>query len=106
MYNFSIDFEYDLNKSENNLKKHGISFEEAKHLWLVPAVEVEAKTEDEPRFIRIGKLNGKFYSCIFTVRKGRVRIISVRRSRREEQKIYWEKMKDEENKEKDKGKRV
>jgi len=35
-------FEYDAQKSAKNKVKHGISLEEAKALWSVPAVEIEA----------------------------------------------------------------
>ena len=100
MYYLGMNFEYDEKKSQVNQKKHGISFEEAKKLWMVPAVEIQARTEDEPRFLRIGKLKDKFYSCIFTTRKDVVRLISVRRSREEEEKIYHkEKIENEEPRE-------
>lgn len=83
-----MKFEYDLHKSQLNLKKHGVSLEEAKSLWFIPCIEIKARTLDEPRWMRIGELNGKFYSCIFTVRKEVIRLISVRRSRDEEVMIY------------------
>jgi len=85
-----MKFAYDKNKSETNKIKHGISLEDAKELWLVPAVEIEAKTVDEPRFMIIGKLNGKFYSCVYTLRNDVIRLISARRSRKTEEEIYYE----------------
>ena len=95
-----MEFEYDIVKSDLNRQKHGISLEEVKALWLVPGVEVEAKTMGEPRFLRIGKIKGKFYSCIFTIRKDNLRLISARRSRPEEEKIYeGEEIREEENEE-------
>jgi hypothetical protein len=40
-------FEYDLNKSQINLDKHGIDFEEAKLLWNdSDLVEIPANTSD------------------------------------------------------------
>ena len=81
-------FEYDPKKSAKNKLKHGISLEEAKALWSVPTVEIEATTMDEPRFMMIGQINGKFYSCIYTIRGDAVRLISTRRSRKSEEKIY------------------
>jgi uncharacterized DUF497 family protein len=95
MYNLDINFEYDERKSQSNQKKHGVSFEEAKKLWVVLAVEIQARTEDETRCLRIGKLNDKLYSCVFTMRGDVVRLISVRRSRQEEEKIYAEKINEE-----------
>lgn len=53
-------FEFDENKSLSNLEKHGIDFESAKKLW----------------------------TAIFTTRGENIRIISVRRSRVSEQRVY------------------
>lgn len=87
-YNYNMKFDYDPQKSAKNKAKHGISFEQAKVLWTVPTIEIEARTMDEPRYMMIGKINGKFYSCIYTTRSDSVRLISVRRSRKSEEKIY------------------
>ena len=82
-------FEYDVKKSEINNKKHGIDFEEAKKLWDDPnLIEIPAKTIDEPRYLIIGKIGEKHWSAIITYRGGKIRIISVRRARKEEVKIY------------------
>jgi len=70
-------------------KKHGIDFFGAQDLWNDPArIEIPAKTIDEQRFLMIGKISGKHWSCVFTYRSEKVRIISVRRSRKEEIDIY------------------
>ena len=82
-------FEYDLKKSQINLDKHGIDFEEAKLLWNDPElVEIPANTSDEPRFVIIAFHNGKHWSAVITYRDSNIRIISVRRSRRNEVKFY------------------
>ncbi len=91
-----MEFEYDSRKSEINRQKHGISLEEAKALWVVPGVVIKARTTDEVRFLRIGKLGDRFYSCIYTVRGDILRLISARRSRVEEEKIYRGEKVDEE----------
>ncbi len=84
-----MKFEYDPNKSAINIQKHGISFEEAKLLWSVPHIEIAAKIIDEPRFMIIGKLKNKCYSCIYTTRGSDVtRLISARRSNQPEETIY------------------
>lgn len=84
-----MDFEYDPNKSESNKIKHGIDFDEAQDLWDDPErVEIQAKTLDEPRYIVIGKINGKHWSAVLAKRGRSVRLISVRRSRKEEVKLY------------------
>lgn len=87
----NYDFEFDPKKSNSNKAKHGISFEEAKALWMdSKLIEVEARTSDEPRFLLIGKIRGKCWSAIVTYRGSKIRIISVRRSRDDERKLYEE----------------
>ncbi len=82
-------FEYDAEKSQANKEKHGIDFEAAQILWLdSDLVEVPATTSDEPRFLVIGKILDKFWSAIITYRGSNIRLISVRRSRKEEINIY------------------
>ena len=83
------DFEFDDAKSYNNKKKHGIDFIEAQELWEdIDRIIIPAKTIDELRFIIIGKIENKLWSAIFTIRNDKIRIISVRRSRKEEIEIY------------------
>ncbi len=80
-----MDFEFDPAKSAANKAKHGVDFVEAQRLWLDEAlIEVPAKTEDEPRFLVIGRMAGKHWSAVCVRRGERTRIISVRRARREE----------------------
>ena len=84
-----MDFEFDRRKSQTNKKKHGIDFVEAQALWNDPdRVEIPAVTIDEPRFIVIGKISDTHWSTIITYRGEKIRIISVRRARREEIEIY------------------
>jgi uncharacterized DUF497 family protein len=84
-----VEFEFDLKKSAHNKKKHGIDFYEAQALWDDPdLIEIPVKTIDEPRFLVIGKIAGKHWSGIFTYRGENIRIISIRRSRKEEVEIY------------------
>jgi uncharacterized protein len=84
-----MEFEFDGQKSAANKVKHGIDFIEAQELWGdTNRVEIAARTIDEPRFLVIGLINGKHWSAVITYREERVRIISVRRARDEEVKIY------------------
>jgi uncharacterized DUF497 family protein len=84
-----MEFEFDNNKNEENKKRHGIDFIEAQMLWDDPdRIEVPARTIDEPRFLVVGKIIDKYWSAFITYRRDKVRIISVRRSRREEIEIY------------------
>ncbi|MFM9267382.1 BrnT family toxin [Tychonema sp. BBK16] len=51
-------------------------------------IELSAKTEDEPRFMLIGKIGGKHWSAIITYRQTKIRLISIRRSRTNEVNLY------------------
>jgi len=82
-------FEFDIRKSQTNLKKHGIDLVDAQALWKDPdLLEIPAMTVDEPRYLVIGLIDGKHWSAIYTPRNGAIRIISVRRSRTEEVTLY------------------
>lgn len=84
-----ITFEFDEAKSQANLLKHGISFDDARALWNDPRLlEIPAKTEDEPRYLVIGLIYEKCWSAVITYRGANIRIISVRRSRTEEVALY------------------
>ena len=84
-----MTFEFDSEKSAANKLKHGIDFREAQALWDdLDYIEIPVTTVDEPRFLVIGKISGKHWSGVITYRGESVRIISVRRSRKEEVDIY------------------
>ena len=82
-------FEFDKNKSKINKQKHKIDFYEAQKIWDdAEFIEIPAKTSDEPRFLVIGKISERYWSAVVTYRSEKIRIISVRRSRKEEIDIY------------------
>ena len=84
-----MKFAFDSEKSDDNKKKHGIDFLDAQALWDDPDyIIIPAKTIDEPRYLVIGKIEDKHWSGVITYRDESIRIISVRRSRKEEIDIY------------------
>ena len=84
-----LAFEFDPHKSRRNAVKHGIDFLETQALWDdEDLLEIPARTEDEPRFLVIGVIDGTYWSAIITYRDGAIRIISVRKSRQEEVALY------------------
>ena len=83
-----MEFEYDTAKSEANREKHAIDFDSAKELWLGKTVELSARDKGETRSLIIGKIGKTCWSAIITRREGTIRIISVRRSRDDEKKLY------------------
>ena len=86
---YIMEFEFDVRKNISNKKKHGIDFYTAQEIWDDPdLIEIPVKTSNESRFLVIGKISGKHWSGVITYRGENIRIISVRRSRKEEVEIY------------------
>lgn len=84
-----MQYEYDPNKSAANKEKHGIDFEEAKALWDDDdALTVQVKRPGEERYIVIGNISGVHWIAVIAFRGEAVRIISVRRARKEEVALY------------------
>jgi len=84
-----MKFAFAPKKSDSNKQKHGIDFHEARALWDDPDfIEIPVQTLDEPRYLVIGIIEGKHWSGVITYRGEKVRIISMRRSRKEEVEIY------------------
>ena len=84
-----MEFEFDASKSRSNKKKHGVDFIEAQKLWNdSDLIAVPARSTDEARVLVVGKIEDLYWSAIVTYRGERLRIISVRRSRKEEIEIY------------------
>lgn len=84
-----LDFEFDGAKSKANLVKHGIDFHAAQELWEDPdLLEVQARSGNESRFLLVGRIGGKHWSAVVTYRDEKVRLISVRRSRKTEVELY------------------
>jgi len=86
-----MQYEYDPEKSQINKVKHGIDFETATALWTDKyALRLDARSDTEPRYMVIGCIDGVLWSAFITYRGETARIISVRRARKQEAKIYEE----------------
>ena len=84
-----MKFEFDKRKSAANKTKHGIDFVEAQALWDdADVLEIPARITEGQRSLLIGKIGGQHWSAVITHRQDRIRIISVRRSRKEERELY------------------
>ena len=89
-----MTYEWDLAKAAANLRKHGVSFEEAASVFLDPAALTFSDpdhSQDEDRAITIGRSSRQRILFVAHVeRDERVRIISARRATRQEQAQYEE----------------
>jgi uncharacterized protein len=85
-------FEWDQFKAADNLKKHGVSFEEAKTVFenvLAVIFDDEAHSIGETREIMIGhSRNNRLLLISFTERPSVIRIISARSATRRESEDY------------------
>ena len=88
-----MEFEWDESKAAVNLKKHGVSFEEAKTVFDNPLAVIfddKAHSIDEQREIIIGhsQQNRLKLLIAFTERSNGIRIISARLATRKEGEDY------------------
>lgn len=86
-----MTFEFDPAKSTANAAKHGIDFEAVQAIWQDDRrVELETGARgNEERNLVVGEIDGRCWTAVITLRNGRVRIISVRRSREDEREGYY-----------------
>ena len=91
-----MDFEWDTNKAEENLRKHKVSFSEAVESFSDPkgfALKNDQHSIEEQRFYWIGKTeSGKILTTRFTRRGEKIRIIGSAEWR-EFRRLYNEKTK-------------
>ncbi|MBI4220899.1 MAG: BrnT family toxin [Chloroflexi bacterium] len=86
-------FEWDLGNSVKNWRRHEVRQAEAEQVMLNrPLVAMDVKhSRQEPRLIALGKTDpGRLLAIVFTMRRGRVRVISARPMSRAERKTYAE----------------
>ena len=88
----SITFEWNQIKSEENARKHGITFEEAKTIFNDPfaiTIDDPDHSNDEYRYIDIGfSSKGSLLVVWYTERNENIRIIGCRKATKYERKIY------------------
>ena len=89
-----VEFEWDSNKAQSNLEKHGITFEEAAEVFFDPFYQVGDATpkmlsNDEKREFILGySLEQRLLLVVYLERGKRNRIISARPATRNERKLY------------------
>lgn len=84
-------FEWDDDKALSNLAKHGVSFEFASFVFDDPAafdMDDERFAYDEFRALIIGMSGDALLSVNYTIREGRLRVITARRATAKEARLY------------------
>ena len=82
-----MKFEWDENKRQLNIKKHGIDFIDVQNIFYnEPFIITSKQTHLEKRFIALGKIANIPIAVIFIIRNEKIRIISARKARTNERK--------------------
>lgn len=87
-----IEFEWDSDKAQSNIIKHGVTFEEAAEAFFDPFYQAgDASTDTEQRDFILGySLSQRLLLVVHIERDKRTRIISARLATRSERKLYGE----------------
>lgn len=90
----NLRFDWDESKAATNLKKHGVTFEEASSVFVDPLAAIfgdEAHSRDESREIIVGhSAEGRLLLVSFTERGEAIRIIGARQATNRERRDYEE----------------
>lgn len=92
VYRFQdIEFEWDSHKAQANVRKHGVTFEEAAEAFFDPFYQIGTASvdNDERRDFILGySVSVRLLLVVHTERGERTRIISARLATRDEKKLY------------------
>lgn len=89
----TMEFEWDENKNQTNIRRRGIDFNNAVRIFLgAYYIEEEDEHQDygEQRFNVIGQVNGRILFVTYTYRGEKIRIISARRAELHERRKYYQ----------------
>ncbi|WP_417842009.1 BrnT family toxin [Terasakiella sp.] len=81
-------YEWDDNKNKKNAGKHGVSFDAMEGFDWDTALVVEDARSSELRWIGYGFIGVRLFAVVFTVRGENIRVISLRKANKREQRIY------------------
>lgn len=88
----NVTFVWDSSKNEANIKKHGIAFEDAVHVFedihMLEVFDEKHSTPEEERWKAIGMVR-RVLCVIYTERTDKIRIISARIASPEERNEYY-----------------
>jgi len=91
-----VRFEWDEAKRRANIRKHGIDFVDSEEVFGGVTVTIEDTRFDygETRFVTLGLLKGRVVVVIHTEQDDVIRIISVRKATKNEEKKYFQQIAD------------
>ena len=87
-----MDFEWDENKNQKNISKHGVDFNQAKEVFSDKKRTIspdQRANYGEDRWKTVGSILGAIFSVIYTIRQTTIRIISARKANKKERRDYF-----------------
>jgi uncharacterized DUF497 family protein len=86
-----MNFEWDDTKRKSNIKKHGIDFINVQMIFAGYTLTIEDDRYDygEERFATFGILDGRVVVVVHTETENLMRIISIRKATKYEEKAYF-----------------
>ena len=93
------EFDWDEHNLTKNWTRHRVRFTEAEEVFFDPGLKIlpdQSHSTGESRTLALGCTpTGRMLFVVFTVRRGRIRVISARDMNKSERKIYHEKIKED-----------
>ena len=91
-----MNFEWDEDKNQENIRKHGLDFADAWEIFEAPMLTVLDTRADygEDRWTGIGFLGNRIVVVVFTEREDTTRIISLRKALKHERKKFEDALRD------------
>lgn len=88
--------DWDEDKRQTNLRKHSLDFVDAETVFDRYTVTIEdvRRAYHEQRFLTFGLLQGQVVAVAHTERADRIRIISMRKASKHEERAYYREIRD------------
>ncbi len=83
--------EWDDRKAEANQRKHGVSFALAESFpfeTAIEAIDPESDEHGEEHYHALGKIDRTIYALVYTRRRDKIRVISLRKATPREREVY------------------
>jgi uncharacterized protein len=86
-----MDFEWDEAKRQDNVRKHGVDFDEAMVIFEGNIIDWIDDREDygEERLVALGRAGLLVLRVVFTLRGKTIRLISAQKASKNDQKRYY-----------------
>ena len=88
MYNQEQEYEWNESKREVNLTKHGVDFSSVHNFDWETARVYQGKSNIELRWVAHGYIGHRLHVLVFTERRDRIRVISLRKANEKEIEAY------------------